>query len=417
MHSCDIRVVVTGLGVIAPCGLDAPSFWKAVVEGKSAAATVRRFPTEAFPCKIGCEVQGFDPADFMNAKKAQRLDPSIAFGIAAAKQAIDDAGLDLSAMDPDRIGIVDGMAVCGLHRTLEAQTRFLRLGYKGVQPTQTTSAFAGATSSEIAIQLGVTNQAVTIATACSSANDALAYAAYQLQSGIADVIVAGAEEAPIVEAFYSLFINLGVMSHSNDDPPGAMRPFDRDRNGFVLGEGAAFLVLESLPHALARGARIYCELSGHGRSCDAYSPVGHRPDGKGMKKALERALYSAQVPRDSIDYINAHGSATEKNEVIETSVYHEIFRHHARRLSISATKPVTGHLMGATAALESVICALSIYEKIVPPTINLANPDPDCDLDYVPREARRLPVRRAVNVNLGFGGKNSALIFSEFRDV
>jgi 3-oxoacyl-[acyl-carrier-protein] synthase II len=346
--------------------------------------------------------------------KRRRFDPAIKFGIGAALQALKDSGLDLTRVDPDRIGVVDGTSVCGLTHMLEAQTRFLSSGYKGIQPSRTVTAFAGACSSEIAIALGITHSAVTIATACSSGNDALAWGASKIADGSADVMIAGAEEAPIVEAYYSLFTNVGVLSRRNHEPGKAMRPFDEDRDGFVLGEGSAFVILEELAHALARGARIYCEFSGHGQSCDAYSSVSNHPEGKGMKRAIERALFDAEIPLDEVDYINCHGSATEVNEIVETKVYRSVFGRWAERLQISATKPVTGHLMGATAAVEAVICAMALFDKTVPPTANLEKPADGCDLDYVRGAARRLPLRRAMNVNLGFGGKNSALILSAF---
>jgi 3-oxoacyl-[acyl-carrier-protein] synthase II len=410
------RVVITGIGAITPCGLTRDSFWDAVVRGESAAGPLTHFDTSNMPCKIACEVRGFDPVNYVGAAKARRLDPAVLYAIAASKEALVDSGLDLGRTDPDRIGVVEGTSVCGLTNSLEAHVRFLKAGHKGILPTRTVSAFAGGGSSEIALEFGLLGQATTITTACSSGNDAMAYAVASIQNDLQDVMIAGADEAPIVGPYYSLFINAGVLSRRNDDPAHAMRPFDRDRDGFVIGEGSVFLVMEELTHALARGARIYAEWGGYGQSCDAFSSINTHPEGRGMRRSIERAFFNAGLPVDSIDYVNAHGSATENNEMIETQVYKAVFGSHARKLAISATKPVTGHLMGGTAAVEAAICALSIYHSVIPPTANLDRAMPGCDLDYVPRSARHYPVRRAMNVNLGFGGKSSSIILSRYSE-
>jgi 3-oxoacyl-[acyl-carrier-protein] synthase II len=410
------RVVITGIGAITPCGLTRESFWDSIVRGESAAGPLTHFDTSAMPCKIACEVRGFDPVDRVGAAKARRLDPAVLFAIAASREALEDSGLDLRKVDPDRIGVVEGTSVCGLTNSLEAHARFLKSGHRGILPTRTVSAFAGGGSSEIALEFGLLGQATTITTACSSGNDAMAYAAGSIQNDLQDVVIAGADEAPIVGPYYSLFINAGVLSRHNADPAGAMRPFDRDRDGFVIGEGAVFLVMEELTHALARGARIYAEWSGYGQSCDAFSSINTHPEGRGMRRSIERAFFNANLPVDSIDYVNAHGSATDTNELIETQVYKAVFGSHAAKLAVSATKPVTGHLMGGVAAVEAAVCALSIHNSIIPPTANLAHPMAGCDLDYVPGAARNFPVRHAMNVNLGFGGKSSAIILSRYTE-
>jgi 3-oxoacyl-[acyl-carrier-protein] synthase II len=408
--------VVTGIGAITPCGLTRDAFWDAVVRGETSAGPLTHFDASGMPCRMACELRGFDPVNYVSASKARRLDPAVLFALAAAKEALLDSGLQLGRVDPDRVGVVEGTAVCGLTNSLEAQTRYLKLGHRGVLPTRTATAFAGGGSSEIALEFGILGQATTITTACSSGNDAMAYGVASIQNDLQDVIIAGADDAPIIGAFHSLFMNAGVLSRRNDDPRRAMRPFDRDRDGFVLGEGAVFLVLEELTHALGRGARIYAEWAGHGQSCDAFSSVGIHPEGRGMRRAIERAFFDADLPIDAIDYINAHGSATETNEVIETQVYKSVLGSRARTVAISATKPVTGHLMGGTAAVEAAICALAIHRQIIPPTANLENPIPGCDLDYVPGAARSYPVRRAMNVNIGFGGKASAIILSRYSE-
>ena len=409
------RIVVTGIGVIAPCGLTLESFWDSVVKGKPSAAPITRFPTAQMPCRIASEVKGFTATNYIAATKARRFDPAVLYAVAAAKNAVADAHIDLNSIESDRIGVVEGTSVCGLSNTLEAHEHFMKKGYRGVLPTRTVNAYAGGASSEIAIELNISGQATTIATACSSGNDALAYAASGIKEGLVDVMIAGADEAPIVATYFSLFMNSGVLSSRNHEPSKAMRPFDRDHDGFVLGEGACFFILEELTHAVRRGARIYCEWIGHGQSCDAFSSVATHPDGKGMARAIENAIFSANIPVDAIDYVNCHGSATETNEQIETAVYKRTLGSRASRVAISATKPVTGHLMGATAAVEAAICALSIYNNVIPPTANLDHPGEGCDLDYVPRDARAMPIRNALNVNLGFGGKSSALILAKYE--
>jgi 3-oxoacyl-[acyl-carrier-protein] synthase II len=375
-----------------------------------------RFDASEMSCRIACEVRDFDAINYVDAVKARRLDPAILYALAASREALTDSGLDLKRVDPDRIGVVEGTSVCGLTNSLEAHARFLKAGPRGILPTRAVSAFAGGGSSEIALEFGILGQATTITTACSSGNDAMAYAVASIQNDLQDVVIAGADEAPIVGPYYSLFMNAGVLSRNNDDPKHAMRPFDRDRNGFVIGEGAVFFIMEELTHALSRGARIYAEWAGHGQSCDAFSSINTHPEGRGMRRSMERAIFNANLPVDAIDYINAHGSATEMNEAIETRAYKSIFGSRAKDIAISATKPVTGHLMGATAAVEAAICALSIYHSVIPPTANLDHPIPECDLDYVPHTARNFPVRHAMNVNLGFGGKSSAIILSRFSE-
>lgn len=407
------RVVVTGLGFITPCGLTVESFWTAVLAGRSTAGFLQRFDTSQLQSKLACEVTGFQPADYMSPLKAKRYDPSITFAVAAANLAVKDAGLALDQMDPDRVGVVEGTSVSGIQTTIETALGYAANGMKAIIPTRQVNAFAGGGASEIAIELGVAGQATTICTACSAGNDALGYAARAITDDLADVMVAGASEAPIVPPYFALFSRSGAMSRQTD-PATAVRPFDRRRDGFVIGEGAVFLVLEELGHALGRGARIYCEWLGHGQSCDSHSMVAIHESGRGYSRAMERALYQANLPAATIDYVNAHASATEKNDVIETNSIKKVFGHRAKTLSVSGTKPVTGHLMGAIAAVEAAICALTVYHQIIPPTANLEEPEEGCDLDYVRDGARPYPVRAALNLNMGFGGKASAVILGRY---
>ena len=408
------RIVITGIGVIAPNGLTLDSFWDSLVRGTPTAGPVTRFDAGAMHSKLACEIRGFDPTLFIEPAKARRFDRSILYAVAAAKNAVANAGLDLGREDMDSFGVVEGTSVSGLENTLREHTKFVEQGYKSIHPTRLVNASCGGAASEVSIELGAECQATTITTACSAGNDALGYAARTIRDDLADIMVAGACEAPIVDGYYAIFSAAGVMSRNNLDPANAMRPFDRDRDGLVLGEGAGFLILEELSHALARGARIYCEWLGHGQSADAHHLVSIHPEGKGLRRAMERAFLDAGIPTDTVDYINAHGSATEQNDVIETKVIREVFGSHARRLSVSGTKATTGHLMGASAGLESAIAALSIHRGMIPPTAGLVHPGEGCDLDYVAGEARPYPVRVAGSSNAGFGGKNSFILLGRF---
>ena len=412
------RIVVTGIGVITPAGLTVPAFWKAVTEGTPCAAPLTYFDTSQMPCKLAAQLKGFNALTYVDLKQRERFDPAILYSIAAATEAVSDAGLDFNQISEEekaRTAVVEGTSVTGLGTTLASQTTFLQKGYRGIQPSHYVNAFCGGGSSEVAIKMGITGGAKTVTTACSSGNDALGDAARIIEDDLADVVIAGATEAPIVGPYYSCFINTGVMSRRNDDPARAMVPFDTERSGFVLGEGAAYLILEELTHALTRNARIYCEWRGHGQASDAFHMVASHPEGRGLGAAIQKALLNARMPTTNISYVNVHGSATENNEILETKVYKKAFGSHAKHLMLSATKPVHGHLMGATAAVEAAICALAIHHGVVPPTAGLLHVDPECDLDNVPVTAREYPVRATLNCNIGFGGKASAVILSRFE--
>jgi 3-oxoacyl-[acyl-carrier-protein] synthase II len=409
------RIVITGIGVIAPNGQTIAAFWNSIVNAVPAAGLVTRFDASSMHSRLACEIKGFDATRFIEPAKAKRFDRSILYAVAAAKNAVADAGLDLSRIEMDRFGVVEGTSVSGLENTLREHSKFIAHGYKSIQPTRLVNASCGGAASEISIELGAECQATTLTTACSAGNDALGYAARTIRDDLADVIVVGACEAPIVDGYYAIFSAAGVMSRNNGDPKNAMRPFDRDRDGLVLGEGAGFLIMEELSHALARGARIYCEWLGHGQSADAHNLVSIHPEGRGLRRAMERAFLDASIPVDTVDYINAHGSATDQNDLIETKVIKEVFGTHARHLSVSGTKAATGHLMGASAGLESIIAALSIHNQVIPPTCGLVHPGPGCDLDYVPGAGRPYPVRVAGSSNAGFGGKNSFILLGRFN--
>jgi 3-oxoacyl-[acyl-carrier-protein] synthase II len=408
------RVVITGLGVVAPNGSNLVEFWQSVREGRSAAAPLTRFPANDAPVRIACEIKDFRPADFMEPKVARRLDRSIQYAIAAAKMAVSDARLDIASLAPDRVGIAEGTTVSNNETAARADEAWRTRGYKGISLFAMINGYSGGGSGEIAIELGIRGHAITLSSGSASGNDVMGYALSMLQNDEADVMVAGGAEAPILPQIWGTFCQGKVMSRFVGEPREAMKPFDVSRSGFVLGEGAGFVVMEELTHALARGARIYAEILAHGRACEAYHPVAPDPSGKGVYLAAQRAMSRGGVRLTDVDYINAHGTATEANDIVETKALKNLFGRYAHRIGVSSTKPVTGHLMAAAGAIETVVTALAIHHQVIPPTANLSVPDPECDLDYVPRVPRPYPIRVALNLSSGFGGKNSCLALRQW---
>jgi 3-oxoacyl-[acyl-carrier-protein] synthase II len=412
-ESCQRRVVITGMGVISPCGKDLKTFWSNVRGGISAAA-VSRFDVSRLPVKIAAEVKDFDVCKYVKGRKPGRFDMTIQYGLAAATLAMTDAGIDLSRLEPDRVGVVEGTTMSGEESILKMHSSYRDSGgnYRAIHPYNGVASYCGGGSSMISLHLGIHGHAVTYCSGCASGSDAIGHAARMIQLDDVDVSLAGGSEETL-ELVQAGFCRLRAMTEHDGDPAGAMRPFDRTRDGFLMGEGAAFFVLEELTHALGRGARIYAELAGHGHSCEAYHSTDPHPDGLGYVRAMEKALRNARAHPSEVEYVNAHGSATPLNDPVETRAIKRVFREHARRLAVSATKPVTGHLMGASGAVEAMICALSIWHQEIPPTINLNEPDPECDLDYVSGGARAYPVKVAVNLNAGFGGRYACLVLKQ----
>ncbi len=408
------RIVITGLGVIAPNGQDVETFWRSVRDGLSAADKVTQFDPGDLPHKVAAEIRDFDPERYLDSKKARRYDKSIKYSIAAASLAVKDAGIRLEHFEPDRIGIAEGTTVSGFDSLFKAHDTFHR-DPQQINPINVVNGYCGEGSSMIALELGIQGHAITYCSGCCSSNDAIGYAMNMIQQDEVDLMVAGGADANLLEPLWASFASLKVMTRQNDDPKGAMRPFDRRRDGFVLGEGAAFLVLEELTHALERKTKIHAEVLAHGRSCEAFHSVDLHPEGIGVYRAMEKAMRRAGLHPSEIDYINAHGSATRANDPIETLAIKRFFGEHAYRLAVSSTKPVTGHLMGASGSLETIICALALERQEIPPTINLQEPDERCDLDYVPNRARPYPLRYTMNLNSGFGGKNSCLILGRYE--
>lgn len=409
------RVVVTGLGVIAPNGLGKEEFWKNLKRGVSGIRPVTRFDASALPTRIAGEVANFDPTQWIDRKEARRMDRFSQFGVAAAAMAIEDAGLNLEQVDKKRVGVILGSGIGGME-TFEDQTRvMLEKGPNRVSPFFVPMMIANMAAGQIAIQFGLRGPNITTVTACASSTNSVGDAFKLLQRGDAEVVITGGTEAPITQLAFAGFCAMKAMSTRNEEPEKASRPFDVERDGFVMGEGAGILVLETLEHALARGARIYAEVAGYGSTCDASHITAPDPEGEGAAAAMAMALRDAGLKPEQISYINAHGTSTPLNDKCETMAIKKVFGDHAYRLAVSSTKSMTGHLLGAAGGLEAAICALAIAENFVPPTINLEQPDPECDLDYVPNQGREMPVEAALSNSLGFGGHNATIILKKFR--
>ncbi|HEU5081633.1 MAG TPA: beta-ketoacyl-ACP synthase II [Opitutaceae bacterium] len=405
------RVVITGLGAITSLGHDVESFWSNLLAGKCGIQRVSLFDPSEFACQIGGEVRDWQADQNMDPKEARRNDRYTHFGFVTAHQAIKDAALDMSKEDGDRVGVLIGSGIGGMY-TYESQLKNLfERGPRKVSPFTIPSLIGNMCSGLVAIAIGARGPNFGVVSACATATHAIGEAMHMIRRGDADVMIAGGAEAAITPFAYASFCSMKAMSTRNDDPQHASRPFDLGRDGFVMGEGAGVLVLESLEHAEARGARIYCELAGYAATCDAYHITQPDPEGKGLSMAMKRALASAGATPENIDYINAHGTSTPYNDKFETLAIKKVFGDHARQLAISSTKSMTGHLLGAAGGIESVISVKTIQTGEIAPTINLTEPDPECDLDYVPNVKRAAKVRTVLSNNLGFGGQNAAVVF------
>jgi 3-oxoacyl-[acyl-carrier-protein] synthase II len=410
------RVVVTGIGCLSALGPDTASFWEGLIKGRSGISRLTRFDPTDFPSKVGGEIRDFDPGKFMDPKEAKRNDRYTQYAVAAARMAVEDAQVDTTKLDAERFGVIIGSGIGGME-TIENQARVLiERGPSRVSPFTIPSLIANIASGVVAIEFQAKSVNFGVVSACASGSHALGEAMRHIRDGHADIMLSGGSEACITRLSYAGFCNMKAMSTDfNDTPEKASRPFDKLRDGFVMGEGAGVLVIESLEHAQARGARIYCELAGYGATCDAYHITGQDQEGKGLALCLNRALSEAGVAKSEVSYINAHGTSTPINDRCETLAIKRVFGEQAPKIAISSTKSMTGHLLGAAGGVEAAVCALAIRHGIVPPTLNLENPDPDCDLDYVPNQARKMTVNVAISNNLGFGGHNASLVFKAFK--
>ncbi|WP_018084862.1 beta-ketoacyl-ACP synthase II [Desulfurispora thermophila] len=408
------RVVVTGIGVVTPLGLDLENFWHNLTAGRSGVKTIDRFAVEGYSTRIAAQVEGFDPVQYIDRKEARRMDRYTQFAMAAAKMARQDAALDLEALDRERAGVILGSGVGGIE-TLEDQHRtLLEKGPARVSPFFIPMMIANMAAGQIAIHFDLRGVNVTTTSACASSNNAIGDAYRLLRYGLLDVAFTGGAEAPVTPLAVAGFCSMKAMSTRNEQPEKASRPFDAGRDGFVIGEGAAVLVLETLEHARRRGARIYAEVAGYGSTCDAYHITAPEPTGRGAAAAMRLALQDAGVTPEAVDYINAHGTSTPLGDKLETVAIKQVFGAHAYRLAVSSTKSMLGHLLGAAGAVEAVASILAIERGIIPPTINYEEPDPECDLDYVPNRARERQVQVALSNSFGFGGHNATLVFKKF---
>jgi len=404
------RVVITGIGCITPIGTAVDGLWCGLKAQRSAVTAVSRFDPSPFRSHVAAEVRDFAPDDFLERKRARRLDRFGQFAVAAARMAIEDAHLDLAAEDRERVGTMMGTALGGVGYAEEQCGVYYRGGLRDVDPALALTVFGGAASCNIAIEFGVQGPNSTNAMSCASGTIAIGDGFRQIRDGYADVMVCGGAEAPLWPLCFGAFAIIRAMSTRNDDPASASRPFDRDRDGFVMAEAAAVLVLEERDRAIARGAPIYGEVMGFGMSNDAYHMTAPRPDGSQAAKSMQRALDDAHVQPEEIDYVNAHGSSTPLNDATETLAIKRVFGDHAYRMPVSGTKGYYGHALGASGAVEAAICALAMRQDWLPPTVNLAMPGDGCDLDYIPRVGRTAQPELLLSNSFGFGGINAALV-------
>jgi len=406
------RVVITGVGVVSPLGLDAPTTWSALQAGKSGIGPITKFDVSAFACRIGGEVRGFVPENYIERKEVKKMDTFIHFAIAATREAMADSGLTIDAANGERVGVYIGSGIGGMPLFEETHRAYLAGGPRKISPFFIPGMIVNLAAGHVSILFGAKGPNLACATACATGNHAIGEAMRLIREDYADAMIAGGTDAVIVPLAVGGFCAMKALSTRNDEPERASRPFDAGRDGFVMGEGAGILVLEEREMALARGATIYAELAGYGLSGDAYHITAPAVNGEGAARAMRGAIRDAGIESQSIDYINAHGTSTPVGDTIETIAVKAVFGSHARELAFASTKSMTGHLLGAAGGLESAVTALAVRDGIVPPTINYEAPDPSCDLDCVPNTARRMPIRAALNNSFGFGGTNASLLMT-----
>ncbi len=413
----DRRVVITGIGLLTPVGNDVETFWSNLKHGVSGIHTIDAFDTAAYDCKIGGQVRGFDPKPFFkNPKDVRRTDRFSQLAVAASKMALEDSGIDVENLKQrDRFGVLVSSGIGGLKTLQDQLTILLTKGPSRNSPFTIPMLLSNMASGLISMEFGLHGPNMCIVTACATANNAIGESWRIIKFGDADIFLAGGSEASIVEIGLAGFSAMRALSTRNDEPERASRPFDRDRDGFVVSEGAGIVVVEELEHAKARGAKIYCELTGYGLSADAYHMTAPPPDGQGAARAMQLALEHARLSPDQVDYINAHATSTDIGDICETRAIKQVFGEHAHKVAISSTKSMTGHLLGGAGGIEMAACALAIRDSVVPPTINLENPGEECDLDYTPNVAREKKVRVALNNSFGFGGHNATLVAAAFE--
>ncbi len=409
------RVVVTGLGLVSPLGTGVQSNWEALCAGRSGIGPITKFDVSAFPTQIAGEIKDFRSEDFMDKQQIRRFDIFIHYAMAAARMAMDESGLKIDSSNKHRVGCVTGSGLGGLTMLENSHKILLEKGPRRLSPFFIPGIIANMVPGQIAIEFGVKGPNISIETACASGSHAVGEAFKMIRDGTSDAMITGGAEAVITPLGLGGFCSMRALSTRNHEPEKASRPFDLDRDGFVMGEGAGILILEELNQALERGATIYAEVGGYGLSGDAYHITAPEPDGGGAISCMTMALEDAGLKPENIDYINAHGTSTKLNDISENKAIKDVFGEHAHKLAISSTKSMTGHLLGAAGGVETIYTVLTIKHETIPPTINYETPDPECDLDYVPNEAREAKVRTAMTNSFGFGGTNGCLIFKSYE--
>ena len=408
------RVVVTGLGALTPVGNTAEEFWASLQQGRSGIGPITKFDATGYPTRIAGEIRNFDEAKYVDKKEARRLDPYLKYAIATSAMAVEDAALDPAKVDATRFGVLIGSGIGGITTLIEGEDVRKTKGFDRVSPFVIPMLIVNMAPGLVSMRFGAKGPNTSIVTACASGNHAIGDAARLIERGDADVMIAGGAEAIIVPLTIAGFCSMKAMSTRNDEPEKASRPFDAARDGFVCGEGAGIVVLEALEHAVRRDARIYAEVVGYGMTADAHHMTAPDPEGDGATRAMQLALNDAGIAPSAIGYINAHGTSTPYNDKFETIAIKRVFGDDARRLAVSSTKSMTGHLLGAAGGIEAVATVLALHHGLLPPTINYETPDPECDLDYVPNQARKVDVEYAMSNAFGFGGTNATLAFRKY---
>ncbi|WP_077368642.1 beta-ketoacyl-ACP synthase II [Anaerosalibacter sp. Marseille-P3206] len=409
------RVVITGLGPITPIGTGKEDYWNSLIEGKSGISHITNFDTEGYTSTIGAEVANFHPEEYMDKKEAKRMDKFAQFAVAATKLAIEDSKIDLESIDKRRVGVILGSGVGGIETLESEHTKLMEKGPRRVSPFFIPMMISNMGPGQITMTYGFKGPSFTVTTACASGNHAIGESFRMIQNGAADLIVTGGSEAAVSPISVAGFCSMKALSTNNDEPEKASRPFDKNRDGFVIGEGAGIIILEELEHALNRNAHIYGEIIGYGATSDAYHITAPDPEALGAVEAMRLAIEDAGVDIDVVDYINAHGTSTYYNDKLETLAIKKLFKEHAYKLSVSSTKSMTGHLLGAAGGIEAIASVLAIENGIIPPTINYETPDPECDLDYTPNKAKSREVNYALSNSLGFGGHNAAILLKKYE--
>jgi len=409
------RVVVTGLGMVTPLGTGVKENWEAVCAGRSGIGPITKFDASDFPTRIGGEVKGFKPEDWLGKQEIRRLDPFIHFAVASARMAMEESNLKIDSNNAHRVGCISGSGLGGLEMLEFYHKTLLEKGHRRISPFFIPGMIANMAPGQIAIEFGAMGPNISIETACAASSHAIGEAFRLIREGLVDAMIAGGSEAVLTPLALGGFCAMKALSTRNDEPEKASRPFELNRDGFVMGEGAGILILEEMDHALQRGASIYAEVVGYGMSGDAYHVSAPHPDGLGAYLCMKMALDYAGLRPEDVDYINAHGTSTKLNDLTENIAIKKLFGEHAYKLAISSTKSMTGHLLGGAGAIEAIYTVLTIKHGMIPPTINYEQPDPECDLDYVPNVARKAEVKVAMSNSFGFGGTNATLVFKRFE--